>query len=283
MTQNSFELRPLATALGAEVFGLDLSEPLSEASFDALRAAWVRFGVLAIRDQPISPQQFLAFVRRFGEIEDYPYATSVEGVPELTEILKLPDDVQAFGSGWHMDMSFRARPPMGTFLHGKDVPAVGGDTCFASLTNAWLTLSESMRDLLKGLVAVHESWPPDPTPFGGMGFKDLDKPREVARHPLAGVHPESGARLLSISPYYAREIEGMTREESAALLNFLNGHATRNELTCRIRWQPDTIVMWDNRATVHEALDDDLEAKLHGKGFLRRMHRAVVRDPRPSP
>ena len=282
MTRTNFEVRPLATALGAEVFGLDLSEPLSEADLAALREIWVRYGVLAIRDQPITPPQFLAFVRRFGEIEDYPFAASVDGVPELTEILKLPEDVQAFGSGWHMDMSFRACPPMGTFLHGKDIPPVGGDTCFASLTYAWRMLSQRMRDVLDNLVAVHESWPPDATLFGGMGFKDLDKPREVARHRLAGRHPESGETVLYVSPYYAREIEGMTREESQALFGFLNGHTTRSELTCRVRWEPDTIVMWDNRGTIHEALNDDLEAKLHGKGYRRRMHRAVVRDPRSA-
>jgi taurine dioxygenase len=197
--------------------------------------------------------------------------------------LKLPEDAIAFGRGWHMDMSYRARPPMGTFLHGKEIPEVGGDTCFASLTYAWLMLSERMRTMLSDLIAVHESWPPDALLYGGMGLKNLDKPREVARHPLAGSHPESNDPILFVSPYYAREIEGMTPEESRAMFDFLNAHATRGELTCRVRWEPDTIVMWDNRSTIHEALDDDLEAKLHGRGYRRRMHRAVVRDPRPTP
>lgn len=280
MTHATFEIRPLASALGAEVFGLDLSESPGNADINALAGAWLRHSVLVIRDQPITPRQFLAFVRRFGEIVDYPFAASVEGVPELTEIAKLPTDTQAFGSGWHMDMSFRSIPPMGTILHGKEIPPVGGDTCFASLIYAWKTLSETMQRTISGLVAVHESWPPDPRQFEGISFRDLDTPREVARHRLAGRHPESGEPLLFISPYYAREIEGMSPAESRALLEFLNGHATRNELTCRVRWEPDSIVMWDNRCTVHEALDDDLEAQLTGTGYSRLMHRVVIRDSR---
>lgn len=282
MTNANFEVRPLATALGAEIFGLDLAEPLSAADFDRLRAAWVRHNVVAIRDQRITPQQFLAFVRRFGAVEDYPFAASVAGVPELTELLKLPGDVKGFGSGWHMDMSYRAHPPMMTILHAKEIPPAGGDTCFTSLRLARLTLSARMRGILDGLVAVHESWPPDPTRFSGMTITNLDKPREVARHPLVGRHPDTGEPFLFVSPYYAREIEGMSPEESHALLAFLNEHATRDELTCRVRWEPDTIVLWDNRWTLHQALDDDFGAILHGEGYRRRMHRAVVRDPRAA-
>jgi taurine dioxygenase len=280
MADKSFEVRPLATALGAEVFGLDLAVPLSETDFGRLRAAFVEHNVLAIRDQDIPPENYLAFVRRFGQIEDYPFAASVAGVPELTEILKLPGDVKGFGSGWHMDMSYRVRPPMTTILHAQEVPPVGGDTCFTSLRYAWLTLSARMRGLLDGLVAVHESWPPEPVRFSGMTITNLDKPREVARHPLVGVHPEAGEPFLFVSPYYAREIEGMSPEESLALLEFLNRHATRDELTCRVRWAPGTIVLWDNRWTLHQALDDDFGAILHGGGYRRRMHRAVIRDPR---
>lgn len=282
MAGRSFEVRPLAAALGAEVFGLDLREPLSSADFDRLRAAFVEHNVLAIRDQKIAPGQFLDFVRRFGAIEDYPFAASAAGAPELTEILKLPGDVKGFGSGWHMDMSYRALPPMTTILHAQEVPPVGGDTCFTSLRYAWLTLSERMRGLLDGLVAVHESWPPEPARFSGMTITNLEKPREVARHPLVGTHPENGERFLFVSPYYAREIEGMSPEESLALLDFLNRHAVRDEFTCRIRWQPDTIALWDNRWTLHQALDDDFGAMLGGQGYRRRMHRAVIRDPRAA-
>ena len=278
MNPSGMEVRPLATALGAEIRGVDVAEG-GEAVRAALYRALLDHAVIAIRDQAhLTPQQFLAFAESFGEVIDYPFSANVEGIGKLTEILKRPEETQNFGSGWHMDMSFRERQPLATILLARDMPPVGGDTMFASLKYAWQTLSPRLREILGELSAVHESWPPDTSLFKGMSFHDVEKPREVAEHPLAGRHPETGEAFLWVSPYYAREVKGLAPEESAALLGFLNAHATRPEMTCRLRWEVGTIVIWDNRWTIHQALDDDFGARIHGKGFSRLMHRAVVRQ-----
>lgn len=269
-------VRRISTAMGAEVAGIDLADDLGPNILGTIRNLFNEHSLLVFRDQNITPQEQVAFAKNFGPLGEYPFAKGAAVDGQLTEIVKLPDETHNFGSGWHMDMAFRADKPIATILCAREVPEVGGDTMFASLKAAYRTLSPTMRDTIADLVGIHRSWPGEASFHGGMNVNFSQDELETAEHPLVSRHPETGEPFLMICPYYGREIKGMTQDESSALLGFLNAHATKLEHTCRVRWAPGTLIMWDNRCTIHNALDDDLSARLNGNGFTRRMSRVVV-------
>ena len=278
----NLRIRPWSAAIGAEVLGVDLSAPLDEGVWTQIHEAFRRHLVLFFRDQDLTPEQHLAFSRRIGALEPYPFADGMEGYPELVEVVKLPDEVNAFGSGWHVDMSFREAPPLGAALHAIDVPPAGGDTLFANMHLAFETLSPGMQRLVRRLKAVHDShlylsFEDAHLPaYRGMKMRN-DDPAEVRAHPLTRVHPESGRTSLFISPDYCGRLEGMNAAESAALLDPLERHATRHELICRFRWEPGSLALWDNRCVMHNALRDDIGARLRGQGFRRVMRRSTIK------
>lgn len=275
-------IRPYSAAIGAEVLGVDLSAPLDDGVWTRIHEAFRRHLVLFFRDQDLTPEKHLAFSRRFGELEPYPFADGMDGYPELVEVVKLPDEVVAFGSGWHVDMSFRETPPLGAALYAIEVPPAGGDTLFANMHLALETLSPGMQRLVRRLKAVHDSHlylssEDARTPaYRGMKMRH-DDPAEVRAHPLVRVHPESGRTSLFISPDYCGRLEGMSAAESAALLDVLERHATRHEFICRFRWEPGSLALWDNRCVMHNALRDDIGARLHGHGFRRVMRRSTIK------
>ena len=282
MSRPSFSIRPYSSAIGAEVLGVDLADPLDERTWTRIHEAFRQHLVLFFRDQDLTPEQHLAFSRRFGELEPYPYADGMNGYPQLVEVVKLPDEVETFGGGWHVDMSFRERPPLGAALHAVDVPPAGGDTLFANMHLAFETLSPGMQRLVRCLKGVHDShlyltFTRTQTPaYRGMNMRN-DDPAEVRAHPLTRVHPESGRTSLFISPDYCGQLEDMSKAESANLLDFLERHATRHEFICRFRWEPGSVALWDNRCVMHNALRDDIGARLHGHGFRRVMRRSTIR------
>jgi len=282
MPAQTLRIRPYSSALGAEVLGVDLARPLDEETWDRLHEAFRQHLVLFFRDQRLSPDQHLVFSRRFGELEPYPFADGMDGYPELVEVVKLPDEVVSFGSGWHVDMSFREKPPLGAALYAIEVPPAGGDTLFANMHLAYETLSPGMQKLVGRLRAVHDSnfyldFNDAQSPaYRGMKMR-LDDPPEVRAHPLTRVHSVSGRTSLFLSPDYCGRLEGMSKEESATLLQMLERHATRHEFICRFRWEPGSIALWDNRCVMHNALRDDIGARLHGKGFKRVMRRSTIR------
>ena len=276
------DIRPYSSAIGAEVLGVDLSHSLDERTWVRIHEAFRQHLVLFFRDQDLSPEQHLAFSRRFGELEPYPFADGMDGYPELVEVVKLPDEVNAFGSGWHVDMSFRETPPLGAALYAIDVPPAGGDTLFANMHLAFETLSPGMQRLVRRLKAVHDShlyltFEDNQTPaYRGMNMRN-DDPAEVRAHPLTRMHPESGRTSLFISPDYCGQLEGMNAVESATVLELLERHATRHEFICRFRWEPGSVALWDNRCVMHNALRDDIGARLRGHGFKRVMWRSTIK------
>jgi taurine dioxygenase len=192
----------------------------------------------------------------------------------------MQNEVKNFGAGWHADMSFRDEPPLGAVLYGVEVPPVGGDTMFANMYLAYETLSDGMKNLVEHMVGIHDSHEPEDhsQKYKGMSLSGKEgAKRQVARHPMVKVHPVTGRKSLYISPDYCMEIEGMTDRESRMLLDYLEEHATRHEFACRFRWQPNSIAIWDNRCTMHNALNDDLAALGGGEGFKRVMRRATIR------
>ena len=275
-----FQVHPVAGALGAEISGLDLSRPLSEATLGALRRAWLEHLVIFFRDQDLSPSAFLAFGRRFGDVTEYPFVKGLADYPEIIPVLKLAHEQINFGGVWHSDTAYLDVPPMASMLVAREIPPVGGDTLFANMYLAYETLSDGMKRMLEGLVAINSSAKADASRTREDRMKDSArdvKKDYVAAHPVVRRHPETGRCALYVNIAHTVRFDGMTEEESAPLLDYLFCHQARPEFTCRFRWRPGSIAFWDNRCAQHNAIND-----YHG--HRRLLHRLTLAgDPPKGP
>jgi len=284
MPAASLTIRPVAGKIGAEVSGVDLSRPPDAAVALALRQALVDHLVLFFRDQDLTPEQQLAFTRLFGLPLRVPYVKHLAEHPDIIAVLKEADErnISTFGNAWHSDFSFLEEPPMGSVLYGREIPSHGGDTLFANMYEAYDALSGGMKRLLDGLDAIHAG-----RPYGrGSVPTDLktsrsieierDKPeadREIA-HPVVRRHPDSGRKALFVNAIYTVRFADMTEAESRPLLDFLYQHCIRPEFTCRFRWAAGSLAIWDNRCTLHYAINDY-------DGQRRLLHRTAIAGERP--
>jgi len=275
----SFRVLPIAGALGAEIAGVDLATDLDDETVAALRHAWLEHLVLFFRDQDLPPARFLAFGRRFGDPIEYPFVKGLDDFPEIIPVLKLETERVNFGGIWHSDTAYLDVPPMASMLVARDVPPAGGDTEFANMYLAYATLSDGMKRLLDGLVAVNSSAAADVSRTREDRLKDsarADARKEyTAAHPVVRVHPETGRRALYVNVAHTVRFEGMTEEESAPLLQYLYRHQVRPELTCRFRWRPGSLAFWDNRCAQHNAIND-----YHGQ--RRLLHRITLAGDKPA-
>jgi taurine dioxygenase len=271
-------VHPVAGALGAEISGVDLAAA-DDATMRAIRQVWLEHLVIFFRDQTLSPAQFLAFARRLGEPIEYPFVKGLDEHPEIIPVLKLAHETINFGGIWHSDTAYLEQPPMASMLIAREVPPAGGDTEFANMYMAYETLSDGMRLMLDGLVAVNSSAAADVSRTREDRIKDsarADARKEYhATHPVVRVHPETGRRALYVNVAHTVAFQGMTAEESAPLLRYLFRHQVRPEFTCRFRWQPGSIALWDNRCAQHNAINDY-------PGQRRLMHRITLAGDRPK-
>jgi taurine dioxygenase len=275
-----FEIDPVSGTIGAEIHGLDLAAPLDDDIVGRLRDAFNEHQVIFFREQRLTPQQQIAFGRRFGELGTHPYVEGTADHPEIIEIITEADDRMNFGGGWHSDVTFLPEPDLGSILYAVELPPFGGDTLFASQLAAYDALSETMKALLDGLVGVHSAGPQ----YGAAGYSTqssamattgaADAAASRVEHPLVRTHPETGRKGLYVNPAFTIGIKGMHRAESKALLAFLFAHATAEKRTCRFRWRPGSVAMWDNRSVQHFALHDY-------RGHRRVMRRITIRGDRP--
>lgn len=246
--------------LGAEITGVDLRLPLPDAAFAAIADALVANEVIIFRDQNITSDNLMDFGRRFGELTVHPFAPTDGPAPELIKFRN--DETNApFGTDiWHSDETFRAEPPMATVLCAKEVPAIGGDTMYASMSAAFEGLSDRMQHFISGLEAFH-----DLKPFRAL-FGDSDEDRRQLQHferlyppqahPVVRAHPVSGRKVLFVNPQFTLAIKDMDERESRSLLDTLFHQALIPEIQFRHRWAPHTIAMWDNRSVQHYAIHD---------------------------
>ncbi len=279
MADPTITIEPISGVLGAEIGGVDLAGDLSDGTIAAIRAALVERHVVFFRDQELSPEAHMAFGRRFGELDTHPFVEGNATHPEVLDVITEPDDRANFGGGWHIDVTFLPEPDMASILYALEVPPAGGDTLFADLHTAYDTLSDTMKEMLDGLVCVHSAGPQ----YGAGGYStkskamatrnEIESHNEV-RHPLVRTHPESGRKGLYANPAFTTGIDGLRRDESRALLEFLYRHATHERFTCRFRWRPGSLAMWDNRSVMHHALFDYV-------GQRRVMRRITVKGDRP--
>jgi len=257
---------------------VDLAKPLSALTIEVLRNALLDHGVIFIRDQDISPAQQMAVAQAFGEPDDYPFVEGLPGYPCVTPVLKLAHETVNFGGLWHSDTTYQECPPMGTILHARTLPPVGGDTLFASMTAAYEVLSDGLKEMLSGLKAVNSAHKARVTDTRSNRTKDSGKNIQdsimEALHPVVRTHPETGNKALFVNGAHTTRFEGMTVQESEGLLGFLFRHQVREEFTCRLRWTPGSIAFWDNRCTQHFPLNDYT-------GHERLLHRITLKGDAP--
>jgi taurine dioxygenase len=275
MTYNHIRVEPLSTVLGAEIGGVDLAQPLPDRVFPEIRHAFGAYGVVFFRGQQLSPEQHIGFAERFGPIDVNRFFATVPGYPMIAEVRKEPDQQRNIGNGWHTDHSYDEAPALGSMLYAREVPQTGGDTLFASMYAAYDALSAGLKTTLEGLRACHSSrhvFGPEGRARSGDLIGRIGNPElatQDAVHPVVIRHPETGRKALYVNPGFTVCFEGWTPEESRPLLNYLYGHATRPEFTCRFHWREGSLALWDNRSTWHFALND-----YHGE--RRLLHRITI-------
>lgn len=270
------DVRPVGGALGAEIGGVDASRAMATGIADQIRAALDRHLVIFLRDQSVSLGQLKAFSTCFGELTRVPYVGGLADHPEIIAVLKEADEhnISTFGGTWHTDFSFLEHPPAASILFAEQVPAVGGDTLWANMYAAYEALSPGMQQTLAGLNAMHSGHvygaarpPANSATSQSIRISRNNPEADVERaHPVVRVNPRTGRRALYVNPVYTTRFEDMTQQESRGLLGFLYAHCTRAEFTCRLQWTPGTIAVWDNRYSLHMAVNDY-------DGYRRLMYR----------
>ena len=254
------EVVRLGGNIGAEIRGLDLRKPLSQEEFAALHTAFVAHEVLVLREQDITLEEQMAFGRRFGELSIHPFGPNLDDKREVIVLDYSADNPPALTDQWHSDETFRIAPPAATILRSKVVPAYGGDTLFASMTAAYNGLSERMKQYIHGLEAVHDFKPWRPLFTSSEAhqarLREIEREFPNPSHPVVRVHPITGRRLINVNAQFTTHIKGLKEEESQMILQYLYSRAQIPEIQLRVKWQPNMVVMWDNRATQHYAPHD---------------------------
>ena len=267
------KLTPLSEHIGVEITDVQMAH-LAGDDLESLKQAVFENGVAVLRDQDLSPEQHIAFAKRWGGIDVNPFFPTNSGWPEIAEVRKAETQRDNIGGGWHTDHSFDQIPAMGSILVARVLPPSGGDTLFSSMGAAYGSLSDGLKAMLEGLRAVHSA---DHIYQPGGYYSKTDLADEMtgqdlatrAVHPVVIRHPMTGRKLLYVNGAFTLHFEGWTREESLPLLQYLCEVGQREEFRCRVRWQPGSVAIWDNRATWHLAMND-----YHG--HARVMHRITL-------
>lgn len=271
-------VKKLSPHLGAEISGVDLAGSTSDADFKIIQGALVQHEVLVFRNQKLSVDEYMTFGRRFGELTVHPFSTSLVDRPELIVLDNDPDTPPLSTDQWHSDEMFRERPALATILRSTIIPEVGGNTVFASMTAAYDGLHPSLQDFLCTLEALHDFKVfrvlHSATREGRERLLELEDIFPNQRHPVVRVHPVSGRRAVFVSPQTTKRILGLRNFESEHLLQMLYQLPQIPEYQFRVSWEPDMIVMWDNRSTQHYAPRDYFPAR-------RRMERLTVGGDKP--
>ncbi|WP_207478008.1 TauD/TfdA dioxygenase family protein [Arenibaculum pallidiluteum] len=285
-------VHPLTGHIGAEIEGADLSRPLDPAVVEEIQAALLKWKVVFFRDQPLTHDQHVAFASAFGQptIGHAVYGF-VEGHPQVYSVARNRFSDRHTGeqlirpwTGWHSDITAAVNPPAASILRGDVIPPYGGDTLWTNLAEAYAGLSETLRGFVDTLRGVHYFTPPEgQDPTEDFIRRNSARPL-ISEHPLVRVIPETGERVLFVSPSFLKRITGLKPRESQQLLELLWEHVTRPEYTVRFRWHPGSIAFWDNRTTAHLAPRD-----IYSLDFDRQLYRITLRgdvpvgvDGRPS-
>ncbi|CAM2156688.1 taurine dioxygenase [Pararobbsia alpina] len=270
------EIRAFDAPLGAEVIGLDLGVPLSDEAFARIHRAHLDHHVLVFRDQRITPEQHIAFSRRFGPLQIHVLRQfQLAGYPEMLIVSNIKENGQPIGLGdaghfWHSDLSYKEQPSLGSLLHAQELPAEGGDTLFSNVHRVWEELPATLRKRIEGLRAEHtylaryaelqqrNPWRPNLT------AEQVAEVKPVVQ-PVVRTHPETGRKALFVSEHFTTRIVDLPEDESADLLRELFTYIPRSEYVYRHQWRDHDLVFWDNRSVQHLAAGcpDHLRRKLY--------------------
>lgn len=275
----SITVTPSGQACGAEVRGVDLSQPLTAEEIAEIKTAWAEHHVLSFPDQHID-DDLERVTGYFGKLDDEPFFQPIEGRRYICAIARHADETTPiFAESFHADWSFKEQPPIGTCLRSITVPPQGGDTLFANQHLAYQTLPDEMKAKIDGLTAIHSAvkayspdglyGKPDPDKKSAMNPIISDEARKTQPHPLVQTHPINGQKTIYGCAGYTIGIEGMDPAEAEALLLELHPLQTREECVYRHKWQPNMFVMWDNRSVLHAATGGF-------EGHDRRLHRTTI-------
>lgn len=264
--KQTIDVRPITGALGAEVYGVDLAN-LSADALAQIQQAFLDHSVLMFHDQKLSKEQFADFGRRFGELEAEPFLPNKTEVPGIYYLRGAPRDGKSLSTqnlGWHADHSYQKNPSLGAMLYAIDIPPFGGDTLFASNYLAYEGLSQPMQDFLEDKIGIH-----DVLQYGlNSGHHSTSSVKAIemlkamrerypqVEHPLVCRHPESGRKMLYINCAWTTAIKGLSHAESSAILAMLKAHTIKDIYACRFRYQPGSLLFWDNRAVQHSPNSD---------------------------
>lgn len=277
MRSQTISIEPLTPTIGAELHGVDLTQDLSAEMIDFVRDALNEYQVVFFRDQDITPEQHLAFGRRFGELHVHP---TVRGKPrsEWTELMPVhadADTARIAGDKWHTDVSCDEKPPLASILHLATIPESGGDTLFSSMYAAYEALSEPMKQMLSSLTATHDGAPNYADRERRSSENNSYRVGSVAVHPVIATHPFTARKAIYVNSVFTVRINELTEVESSAVLDFLFAHVERPEFQCRFRWRRNSVAFWDNRAVQHYAVWDYHPAVRSGQRVTIRGDRVV--------
>jgi len=266
------EIEPLTPVVGGVVHGVDLGRALDDVTVKELRGALLDHGVLFFLQQDMTDDDQLRLAEAFGPVMTPLLDSSGNRTPGVT----VADQAKGGGVGtdrWHCDTTFVAEPPLGAILRAVQLPAVGGDTLFASMYAAYDALSPAMREMLDGLTARHSPAFVNELLQGMPNIVHREGQDDSAIHPVIRVHPETGRKLLFVNSNWTVRIVELALAESRALLDFLYEHVKSPEFQCRFRWEPGSVAFWDNRAVQHFAVPDYIERRV--------MHRVLIAGDAP--
>ena len=267
------DIKPIGQNCGVEIAGATLASA-DDRQLEAIKQAIYAHGVAVFRDQDFSPQDHIAFARRWGGIDINDYFPLEGDHPEIAVVRKAADQQTNIGGAWHTDHSYDQIPAMGSILVARTLPPTGGDTLFAHMGAAYDALSDELKAEIDGLEAFHSA---DHVYKTDGLYAQTDMGRDLrgqdketgAIHPLVIRHPQTGRRLLYVNSAFTINIVGRTRDESLPLLSQLFASGLSPDIQCRVVWKPGTVAIWDNRTTWHNAMNDY-------QGHAREMHRITL-------
>jgi taurine dioxygenase len=273
-----FSVTRSTPSIGAEIGGIDLGRPLHDETHRALRRALLKFKVLFFRDQEITPAQHVAVARRFGELEVHPMFPHHPDHPELV-VFGRDGTTRGTENIYHSDVSWRQVPSMGSMLRCITCPEVGGDTLWINMVAAYANLPEDVKVRIANLKAVHDALPLFGQAMTPEDYELMRKKYPPMTHPVVRTHPETGEKILYVNEAFTTHLANYVRENplrigsdrhgETDLLQYLLRQAAAPEYQVRLRWKPNTIALWDNRATQHYAVQDYFPEPRH-------MNRATI-------
>ena len=287
MNKSLIKINKLSKSLGAEIYGIDLSQPINSEELEVIKKAFIEFKVLSIKEQTLSPRNQIEFSKQFGRLDIHVKDEFLH--KRFPEILILSNKLdkkgnkigfQDAGRYWHTDMSYNELPSLCSILYAIEVPPKGGNTLFCNMYEAYNNLPVSTKKIIQPLNAFHsyaasfEGKTQASKKRESLSVKQKESLIKNVLHPVVRTHPESKKSALYVNPGFTTHIDGMTENDSKELLLKLYNHSTKREFILEYIWNKNDLVIWDNRCLMHHASEYD-------KKHTRHMHRTTVIGEKP--